>query len=64
MHDQNKATLAPKFIRLPDATSVYGPSRSTFDRAMKSGELTRFKPGKMVLMSIAEIESWIASKAV
>ncbi len=64
MTTSNAATLAPKYLRITEASRIYSISRSTWDRAMNDGELTRYKRGKMVLMSIEEIENWIAAGAV
>lgn len=51
----------PKYIRIADAQKRYSLSRSTFNRALASGELTRIKRGGAVLLDLAEVEAWIVA---
>lgn len=57
--------LTPVFIRIRigDAVRRYSLSRSTFNRALASGELTRFKRGGSVLLEREEVERWVRAGA-
>ena len=52
-------TTIPKFIRINDAVARYSLSRSTFNRALQSGELTGIKKGTALLLEVAELDRWI-----
>lgn len=49
----------PSFIRINDAVRLFSLSRSTFNRALASGELTRLKRGSAVLLERQEVEQWL-----
>ncbi|SFI65072.1 hypothetical protein SAMN04488095_1469 [Jannaschia pohangensis] len=51
--------IAPRFVRIADATQMYSLSRATFDRALAGGDLTRYKRGSAVLLEVAELDAWI-----
>ena len=53
----------PTFIRPREAVDRFGLSRSTFDRALTRGELTRHKKGSATLLELAEVEAWIRDGA-
>lgn len=57
-HDQR-----PHFIRMNDAVWRYSTSRSTLNRALAAGELTRFKRGSTVLLEVEELERWVRAGA-
>jgi len=52
-----------KYIRISDAVERYSLSRSTFYRAIKSGEITPIKKGRAVLLEIEALDRWINSEA-
>lgn len=54
---------SPAFIRINDAVQRYSLSRSTFNRALASGELTRIKRGSSVLLEREEVERWVRAGA-
>jgi excisionase family DNA binding protein len=54
---------APAFIRINDAVQRYSLSRSTFNRALASGDLTRIKRGASVLLEREEVERWVRAGA-
>ncbi|MCK0101190.1 hypothetical protein [Pseudohalocynthiibacter sp. F2068] len=49
----------PKYIRINDAVARYSLSRSTFNRALKNGDLPSIKKGKAVLLEVAKVDAWI-----
>lgn len=51
--------MTPKFIRIADAQVIYSISRNTICRALDSGELTRNKRGRAVLLEVAELDAWV-----
>lgn len=51
----------PTLIRLTAAMDRYDLSRSTFNRAVIRGDLTRHKAGRVTFLDEAEIERWITS---
>lgn len=51
--------IAPRFVRIADATMMYSLSRATFDRALAAGDLTRYKRGSAVLLDVGELDAWI-----
>ena len=53
----------PAFIRINDAVQRFSLSRSTFNRALASGELTRIKRGSSVLLEREEVERWVRGGA-
>ena len=53
----------PIFIRIDDAVRRYSLSRSTFNRALAAGELTRHKRGGSVLLERVEVERWVRAGA-
>ena len=53
----------PTFLRINDAVARYSLSRSTFNRALASGELTRIKRGSSVLLEREEVERWVRAGA-
>lgn len=53
----------PNLIRLTDAMANYGLSRSTFNRAVIRGDLTRHKAGRITFFDEAEITRWITTPA-
>lgn len=55
--------VEPRYIRIKEAEARYSLSRATWNRALNDGGLTRYKRGRAVLLSVAEIESWIADCA-
>ena len=48
-----------KYIRIKDAVLRYSLSRSTINRALKSGELPSIKKGGAVLLEVTEADRWI-----
>ena len=57
------STSIPAFLRINDAVARYSLSRSTFNRALASGELTRIKRGSSVLLEREEVERWVRAGA-
>ena len=57
------STSTPAFLRINDAVALYSLSRSTFNRALASGELTRIKRGSSVLLEREEVERWVRAGA-
>ena len=53
----------PAFLRINDAVRHFSLSRSTFNRALASGELTRIKRGSSVLLEREEVERWVRAGA-
>jgi len=51
--------LQAKYIRINDAVVRYSLSRSTFNRAIKAGEITPIKKGRAVLLDIEALDRWI-----
>lgn len=49
----------PDFIRINDAVQRFSLSRSTFNRALAAGELTRIKRGGAVLLDAEEVRRWV-----
>ena len=54
----------PKYIRINDAVALYSLSRSTFNRALNSGELTAIKKGTAVLLEVEAVDRWITGEEV
>ena len=57
------STSTPAFLRINDAVARYSLSRSTFNRALAAGELTRIKRGSSVLLEREEVERWVRAGA-
>jgi excisionase family DNA binding protein len=53
----------PKFVRVVDATHRYSLSRSTIERAIAAGEITRHKRGRLTLLEVAELDAWITGRS-
>ena len=53
----------PTFIRIDEAVQRYSLSRSTFNRALAAGELTRIGRGRSVLLEREEVERWVRAGA-
>ena len=51
--------ILPKYMRINDACVRYSLSRSTFNRALKEGELIGIKKGSAVLLEIEAVDNWI-----
>ena len=49
----------PKYIRINDAVTRYSLSRSTINRALKSGDLASIKKGGAVLLEVSEADRWV-----
>lgn len=47
------------FVRMVDATDMFGPSRATFYRAAARGEIKVHTGSGCSLLEIAEVVSWI-----
>ena len=56
--------MIPKYIRINDAVVRYSLSRSTFNRALKSGDLTAIKKGTAVLLEVEAVDRWITGEEV
>ena len=52
----------PKYIRINDAVARYSLSRSTFNRALKSGDLVAMKKGAAVLLEVETVDRWITGE--
>jgi predicted DNA-binding transcriptional regulator AlpA len=46
-------------IRLTDAIKRYSLSRSTFDRAVKKGAITKHTVGRAAFVDTHQIDAWI-----
>ena len=53
----------PTFIRIDEAVRRCSLSRSTFNRALAAGELTRIRRGRSVLLEREEVERWVRAGA-
>lgn len=58
-----KSNIQAKYIRINDAVERYSLSRSTFNRAIKAGEITYVKKGRAVLLNVAALDHWISGEA-
>lgn len=52
------------FVRMVDATDMFGPSRATFYRAVKLGKLELHTSSGCSLLEISEVISWIKGRNV
>ena len=55
-------TRTPKYIRINGAVARYSLSRSTFNRALKSGDLVAIKKGTAVLLEVEAVDRWITGE--
>lgn len=62
MAQTNTAPVQPKKLRIAQALELYPVSRSTLYRAFDSGELTRIKRGRIVMIDAAELEAWASGE--
>ena len=53
--------LIPIAITVPDAVKATGMSRTSIYAAMKRGDLCARKAGRRTLISIADLEAYLAS---
>ena len=56
------ASTDPKFVRIVDAVGLFSISRSTFERAIRAGQLTAHKRGRLTLLETREVEGWITGR--
>ena len=50
-------------IRLTDAIQRYSLSRSTFDRAVKKGAITKHTVGRAAFVDTHQIDAWIMGES-
>lgn len=55
--------MQKNFIKIKEASIVYGIGRNLLYEAIHNGELKAYKPnGRDYLLKVSEIENWIESK--
>jgi hypothetical protein len=58
----NAAKKSPDLVRIKRAIAKYDLSRDTFDRAVKAGELTRYKRKRASFLDANHIDAWLMGK--
>jgi excisionase family DNA binding protein len=68
LSEQSRADLmgtnqmkTPITVTIPDAVKATGLSRSSIYEALKRGDLTARKAGRRTLISLADLEAYLAS---
>lgn len=57
------ADLTPIFCRVVDAPAVFGLSRATIYRMVKSGDLNLYRLGTMSFLKVSEVAALIEGRA-
>lgn len=53
-----------KLLTYDEAAQLYRCSKKTLERAVKSGAIDAYRPGKLVLLDAATVLAWFKSKKI
>lgn len=53
-----------RYITYAEAQELYGVSRMTFNRLVRSGVIEAFRPGKKTLLDAVSVDRWFQSTKI
>jgi excisionase family DNA binding protein len=54
--------IEPIALRIPEAAAAIGISRAEFFRLIGNGSIPSFKVGKMRLVAVSDLKTWVAQQ--